>query len=709
MFVNWFMKQMNTRYIISHLSFLLCVYGGLFGCKNSEPAGISDRTERIAIAFMPDVHFHDVFADFENSEFNGLPTVFADKQKSAAIRTMESQLTSTRLFNENYFAFIAALDDVVERGIKLVGLPGDFSDDGQPVHLRGLVTILNQYREEHGLHFFISPGNHDPGRPFNREAGKINYLGEDGRPQPIFSKNHPYCTNSSNRINPGSSGSQPQPHEVICTDDVKELGYEGLLGFMGDYGLYPNENYLYYETPFSSYDMGNYRLGQAMEEAGFSNRLYEICHEGSGGVYRKPEYTNCFDVMDMSYLAEPVEGLWLLAIDANVYLPLYDADPNTPASPANFSTAGNNGYNRVLTHKKHLAAWIEEVAERAEANNKTLIAFSHYPAVDFYNQARDKIEELWGEGRFQSLRVPSVKTSKALAASGLKLHVGGHMHMNDTGKAIDDKTGNALVNIQVPSLAAYIPAYKVIHVLEDDLIEVETAVLEEVPNFDTLFPHYRDEWKYLESIGYDRIWNREILESSDYYEFTDWHIRELSRLRFLPREWPEDVRLFLTGMNGRDMLIASKLESPLSFDDVKCWLAEDRGDMENITPEFAEAWRDAERMASDYAAITGLDLSEFENWNGRDLSLDFYRLRNADELALRDIPAERIAQYSVIAAALSETEVYESAHREEARFDQIYKKRFRTIFEVLHLFSNGLPAGNFLIDLKTGEVKPLSE
>lgn len=31
------------------------------------------------------------------------------------IRTMESQVHSTRLFNENYFAFIAALDDAAQK------------------------------------------------------------------------------------------------------------------------------------------------------------------------------------------------------------------------------------------------------------------------------------------------------------------------------------------------------------------------------------------------------------------------------------------------------------------------------------------------------------------------------------------------------------------------------------------------------------------
>lgn len=71
---------------------------------------------------------------------------------------MDAQLHSTRLFNENYFAFKVALDDAVERGVKIIALPGDFSDDGQPINIRGLNKILNQYSEEYGISFFLITG-----------------------------------------------------------------------------------------------------------------------------------------------------------------------------------------------------------------------------------------------------------------------------------------------------------------------------------------------------------------------------------------------------------------------------------------------------------------------------------------------------------------------------------------------------------------------
>ncbi|CUJ88314.1 Uncharacterised protein [Achromobacter sp. 2789STDY5608615] len=109
----------------------------------------------IQVAFMPDIHFHDIYADFKDGSFPGIPN--PKRGDNATIRTMYAQLTSTRLFNENYFAFLAALDDAVARGVKYIALPGDFSDDGQPVHMRGLVKIMDEYTRKHGIQFFAAP------------------------------------------------------------------------------------------------------------------------------------------------------------------------------------------------------------------------------------------------------------------------------------------------------------------------------------------------------------------------------------------------------------------------------------------------------------------------------------------------------------------------------------------------------------------------
>lgn len=619
---------------------------------------------------MADVHFHDVFADFSDGSFEGLPVLINGDTLFATVRTMESQLTSTRLFNENYFAFRAALDDVVNRGIRYVAFPGDFSDDGQPIHIRGFRKLLDEYHHKHGIEFFIITGNHDPGRPFSTPAGKFNYLGEDGKRQPVFSHEHPMCDSDE----PRGRGSELS-HEVICTDEVKHYGYPELFEELGHHGMSPKENYIYFETPFSTYNIDNYSFTKAMEESGYENRLFEICREGTGGVYREDHYTNCFDVMDMSYLVEPEDGLWLLAIDGNVYIPMENADTESPENPRNFGSPGNTGFNAVVTHKTHLIEWIEDVADRAGRLGKHLVAFSHYPAVDFYNDAADNIRELWGQGRFQTLRLPDSEVSKLLANKGLRLHVGGHMHMNDTGVVFDDSSGNWLFNIQAPSIAGYVPAYKVVHFFNHDKkIEVETVIVENVPGFDTLFPLYQMEWDFLNDSGYEEIWNHDILTAENYYEFNDWHMRELSRLRFLPREWPEGIRDKLETMTGRDMLLAAL------------------SDNESAAIELAEI------ITTEH----GFRLDDFDTWDGMDLTVDFYRIRNAGSLAFRDIPADRLNHYAILNDVLNNHEM------EEVEVDRL-RIQFAILFNVLKKFATGYPDDHFQIYPDDGKIRSLKE
>jgi 3',5'-cyclic AMP phosphodiesterase CpdA len=65
-----------------------------------------------------------------------------------------------------------------------VVLPGDFSDDGQPMNVRGLKNILNEYTQKYDITFLATTGNHDPVRPFAQEAGKTDFLGTNGQRKP---------------------------------------------------------------------------------------------------------------------------------------------------------------------------------------------------------------------------------------------------------------------------------------------------------------------------------------------------------------------------------------------------------------------------------------------------------------------------------------------------------------------------------------------
>ncbi|HDG1691243.1 TPA: metallophosphoesterase [Kluyvera georgiana] len=664
------------------------------------------------VAFMPDIHFHDVYGQFQDGAFHGLKN--SKSGQNAMIRTMYAQLTSTRLFNENYFALRAALDDAGKKGIKLIALPGDFSDDGQPVHIRGLVKLLEEYQQKYGMRFFATPGNHDPNRPFDLPGGEEDFLGAGGKTQRIFSAGAHECKGYRGKTAVIATGAELP---TICSEEMVSSGYEYIMKMMSPFGMNPQPNDIYWETPYSTYDEKSYSYAKAQLASDFHQRQYEICAQGTGGKYRQPGYGPCFTVADSSYLVEPVPGLWLMAVDANVYLPRENADPTKPESANNFAGSGDAGYNKMLTHKQQTVAWMTSVAQRARANNKTLVTFSHFPMVEFDNGAAADLEAIFGKGKFQLARAPKEDTSHALAKTGIGVHVGGHMHFNDTGvRKYPD--GSLLFNIQAPSMAAYVPAYKILDFVSRTRIDVQTVILDSVPRFNELFEHYQQEWDHLNMTHSPHLWNKAVLGAKNYYDFTNWHITELTRLRFIPEEWPCDIRQMLFSLNGAEMLILSQISSHSDFQSVLSVPVSDDHAIcaKGVTPPVrdvrqqylkknAAAWHRAEQKAQSLAQNMGMKLADFSEWNGFDLAVDFYRLRNADELALRDISATRLRQYQLLTRVLAESlPASMPALTANSDFETIYRLRFGSIFTVIDKYLQGNPSRNFHLDLETGEI-----
>jgi 3',5'-cyclic AMP phosphodiesterase CpdA len=598
----------------------------LISCEGNNKA---KQLENIKIAFMSDVHLQDIYATFSDTDYKGIKNPLTGEYNT--IRTMEAQLHSTRLFNENYFAFLAALEDAAQKGIKIIALPGDFSDDGQPMNVRALRKILDTYSKKYNITFLVITGNHDPGRPFAQDAGKKDFLGEGGQPQAILSK----------QGNMENSGLQP-----IITQDVKEWGYAGILNELSDFGFFPKEKFHYWETPFSSYDYENYTLEKALVVSGLNQRQYPISEN--------------LVVPDASYLVEPQEGVWLLALDANVYVPVEGAD-SVSQNPKNYSGA-STGYNNVLTHKRHLIQWVGKVAKEAQKRGKTLIAFSHYPMVEFNDGTSELKKALFGSNKMQLHRVPREDVAKAFADAGLKVHFGGHMHINDTG-IHKTKKGNVLINVQTPSLAAYPAAYKILTIKPENVLEVETVPLTAVSRFTELFPMYQEEYRYLVENNEETIWNNDILGTETYREYVTWHLRELVRLRFIPDDWPSVLKEHLLKQSGKQLLVTATDSDGIS--QIQSLLAQQE-----------------------------LTFQDFESWTGLDMIFDFYRLHNGDELALEDIGEKRIRQYKLVLQQLvsGNPNIKDQLHD----FAEIFEKQFE-----------GAPSDSFRIDLNKGAVQTL--
>lgn len=690
----------------------LCLPLALIACGNSKDAAAPTPepvAETPAVAVMSDVHFENIYGDLKNAKFSGIPT---GDGKFATIRTMYAQLTSTRLFNENYFAFRGALDDAYARGIRLVALSGDYSDDAQPVNIDGIAAILKEYQAK-GMRFFIAPGNHDPNEPYDDdEAGKNDFLTAEGKEQKVYAVNY--------------SGCKSQDTTVACTNQLMEMGYEKLIAQLGEFGYMPNKADLHWETPFSNYANATYSYDAALASADVKNRQFEICAEGEGGSYKAEgektlgkAFTKCTNIIDSSYLVEPVKGVWLLSIDANVHIPNSAFDPVNAKAFKGFDGAGNAGWNKVLTHKKHLLEWIKTVNARAKAQGKRLISFSHYPTMDFYANQTAAMKAVFKPGAFQVARVPDLATTAALAATGMQLHLGGHMHFNGSND-YKDAAGNYFVNVQSPSLAVYGAAYKIVRYKDQDTVDIETVSLNNVARYSELFKYYQTEHNYLQnsSIAADvsKRWNKDILATKSYGEFTRFYFGELSRLRFMDEYWPCEMKEAATSLDGKQMLILSQLQTQVTFAQLKdipgvlpltaaCMSKGSVSGTPVSASQLTADWTLATTKATQLATAAGYKLDDFAKITAYEFYGDFHRTVYAGELALRDMGTDRVKQYKVLMNAFPASptaiSMLDGKPSDQNAVNVLFQNQFKQVFSVLKGLGSGKPSDRFTINFKT--------
>ena len=484
----------------------------------------------IRLAVIADPHFHDCSWIPKNSALPG------------AIRSYADTIDSTRVFNESGPAFRAALETSVAQGARLVILIGDLTDDGQDPNIHGAMSLLADYRRRHGLRVFATPGNHDLFAIHGRPQVKT-FVAADGRPVAVGSASSP---------------------------DAATLGTLPALQKMARLGYQPDPADLHWETPFGT-------------DPGWKARSYDVASPDGGEICR---------MIDASYLVEPVAGLWLLSIDANVCVPRNGATDFS--DPAQFHDPTDGGWSAVLRHRAHLLPWMKDVAQRARASGKQLIAFSHYPALDPLGNASADEVALFGRTDLAH-RAPGNDVAMAFAATGVGLHFSGHLHVNDTARHSGPE--GRFLNIAVPSPVGFPPAMKLAEIAPDS-ITLRTLSLANVPAHDAAYVAYRSE------VGFARLPAPDATRAADYGAFMDCHLRAVVSRRYIPREWPADMAGFVGTRRMADLLTLIGVDGQAP-------------DIPLLA--FAEDW---------------------------------YRLRNGGEAAAGYIPADRLAFYRLLCARL---------------------------------------------------------
>ncbi|PMH43249.1 hypothetical protein BCU68_04470 [Vibrio sp. 10N.286.49.B3] len=649
----------------------------LTACNSSSSDDEYVDISGVQVAMLADVHFHDIFGDFEFGKHNAEVT----------IRSLQDSCESTRMFNENYFAFISALEELGEQGVKYICLLGDFSDEGQMDTLKGFNRVVEPYIEKYGFEFFLTNGNHDPVRPFGRNESK-RFLDANGASIEVTSDENRGFT----------------PNNVVIGQHVTQgmwgSGYKEMFDLLGQYGFQNKPSYVHYETPWAS-------------------DLYE-----DRGLYITKDDTNeSFWCPDSSYLAEPVKGLWIVSVDMNIYFPNADGSDWSHASV---------GWEEGKKYKPQVMEWLADVTARAEQEGKTLVVFSHYPATEYLNNSANDFYYVFNDGSYNNTRVPSHDTAEQVIATGVKLHFGGHIHVNDTAVHSNDN-GDTLINIQAPSLAAYTPSYKVVTCHSSSLFEVETKTLEHVNDFDALFPYYENEKSHREWVGADVQWEK-MLEATDYRDFMFRHLDVLMHMR-LKAGWGADItQLFELQTPLYWLMMLSAFESNLTQSEVQQLLpamtAEATND-EIITLMDSLGHKDEAEQALETieAHISGflLERKQMMQVGFEQICLATLYQRNGDELAFQDVDYQILVPIKIAMELFKHNDAdgdlenidwasdYVNANPSSGGGMQladvnlhVLHTRFAALARIYHQFSNAQPADHFYIDLKANTIEDMA-
>jgi 3',5'-cyclic AMP phosphodiesterase CpdA len=172
------------------------------------------------------------------------------------------------------------------------------------------------------------------------------------------------------------------------------------------------------------------------------------------------------DPASLSYVAEPIAGMWLLALDSCIYAE--NIENEEPITDGKFSEA--------------TLGWVEEMLEKAAKEKKAAIVMLHHGIVEHYTGQ----EKNYGEYVLDDF--PAV--SKLLAACNARLVFTGHYHAQDITVARWPETNKFVFDIETGSLVTYPVPYRIVRIDAAQKAVVQTKHIESTRSHPADFQDY---------------------------------------------------------------------------------------------------------------------------------------------------------------------------------------------------------------------------
>ncbi len=266
------------------------------------------------------------------------------------------------------------------------------------------------------------------------------------------------------------------PSHKKLAETLSKLLHAGLKVFV------INGNHDIYNPRASSYS-GDKRLKVESISPGEFSQIY--------GAYGYREALDR-DEGSLSYVAEPIQGLWVLAIDSCRWREKYSES----------GKIYRNTFN-----------WLRTVLNRARENGKTVMGMMHHGVLEHYRGNRKYFGDFIVENH--------QKISQLFMEYNVNLVFTGHFHAQDVALARDGS--RYLYDIETGSLVTYPCPYRVITIDNRQVMRIETRYITSTTNHPTGFRQYAFRQSY------------DMAERLAIKTLRKWRVRERDARRLAPQ------------------------------------------------------------------------------------------------------------------------------------------------------------------------------
>jgi len=221
-----------------------------------------------------------------------------------------------------------------------------------------------------------------------------------------------------------------------------------------------------------NHDIAN---GDAVRFVGDHKESVEtVTGEEFADIYREFGYEEAIerDSHSLSYVAEPVSGLWLLGIDSNKW------KENKPDEEPHVDGA--------ITDET--LSWIDSILIKAREGNKAVVVFMHHGIMEHYPNNLD----FYSDYIVDNHEIVAAK----LANSGVKLVFTGHFHAQDITQKTIETTGNTIFDIETGSLVTAPCPYRIVEITSGQEAVIQSRFITSIPSHPADFKSYSETYVF---------------------------------------------------------------------------------------------------------------------------------------------------------------------------------------------------------------------